>query len=274
MPRISATAPVPPSASMISESVYVFMLPSLGAPKFNVKAQLNDFELVLPNMNTWNDRLRELVAEFNLNKSELADIIGVSPPTVTEWLNGSTGYLKAVNADRICRHFKVNMAWFLEGKGPKWLGALQTAAIESNVVEAPRKLGKVPLISWIRAGTMTDIVDLYEPGDAEAWYSSHASHSQHSFALRVDGDSMTSPIPGVQSFPHGCVLIVDPERPVYNGAKVVAKHIPSARATFKVFQDDGLRKLLVPLNPVHLPAVEMDHNYQIIGVVIEKIEAV
>ena len=38
-----------------------------------------------------------------------------------------------------------------------------------------------------------------------------------SFMLRVEGDSMTSPYPGEQSFPAGTIIVVDPTRAAHAG---------------------------------------------------------
>ena len=144
---------------------------------------------------------------------------------------------------------------------------------DSNLQEAPVRRGRIPMISWVSAGLFSEVIDLYEPGYAEDWVDSFRPHSPGTFALRVKGDSMVSPNPLEQSFPHNCIILVDPERPVSSGSRVIARYKPTNEASFKVYIEDGERKFLRPLNPTYSP-VELNHQYDLIGVVFEKIESV
>lgn len=137
----------------------------------------------------------------------------------------------------------------------------------ANLVSAPRNKGMVPVISWVQAGELTEAVDLYEPGDAEEWLPCPRSHGRHTFALRVRGDSMTNPYPGQRSYPEGTLIYVDPDEPVENGRRVVAKLLDSDEVTFKVYAEDAGRRFLKPLNPQY-PTLELTDGYQIVGVVI------
>jgi SOS-response transcriptional repressor LexA len=134
---------------------------------------------------------------------------------------------------------------------------------------APTK--RVPLISWVQAGSWADVEDHYAPGEAEEWVEVYeVQPGEAAFALRVSGDSMTSPYPGdTTTFPDGTIIVVDPSRSAQAGDFVVAKDVVTQQATFKKLATDGGRWFLKPLNPTY-PTVEIDDPaMRVIGKVIE-----
>jgi SOS-response transcriptional repressor LexA len=139
-----------------------------------------------------------------------------------------------------------------------------------NTEPGPDLRGKVPLISWIRAGEWCEASDPFHPGDAERWLDCPVSHSKGTFALRVRGDSMTAPSGAVRTYPEGCIIFVDPERlaPV-NGDRVVACLEGSHEVTFKVYKNEDGRQWLMPLNPQHEPIRE---PFRVLGTVLGKWE--
>ncbi len=151
----------------------------------------------------------------------------------------------------------------LDAAFPGWLDA------EGNVSTATVR-GSVPLISWVQAGHLGEAFDMNLPGEAEEWVETYESTPQgRSFALRVQGDSMTSPHPGETSFPDGCIVIVDPDRACHAGDFVIAKDVTTQKATFKRLVSDGGRWYLKPLNPT-FPTLEIDDPaLRVIGRVIE-----
>jgi SOS-response transcriptional repressor LexA len=139
----------------------------------------------------------------------------------------------------------------------------------ANVAPAPTHR-RVPLISWVQAGTWQDVVDNFHPGQADEWALAFDSlPGKNAFALRVVGDSMTNPIQGRMSFPEGTIIIVDPGRAAGPGDYVIAKDVQTQQATFKQLATDGGRWYLRPLNPAY-PTVEIDDPaVRVIGRVIE-----
>lgn len=132
-----------------------------------------------------------------------------------------------------------------------------------NVAPGPAVRGRVPLISSVTAGQWAEVVDNFQPGDAEEWRETTANVGPHAFALRVEGDSMTAPT-GV-SIPHGSIVIVDPDSEARNGSIVVAKLEDVQEATLKKLVIDGPNSYLRPLNPVYAP-IPINGNCRIIGV--------
>lgn len=122
--------------------------------------------------------------------------------------------------------------------------------------------GKVPLISWIEAGMAGEAIDLLSPGAAEDWVDTTIQPRRHTFALRVQGDSMEP------DFPAGIIIVVEPEMAPESGDYVVAK-TTSGEATFKQFMLDAGQTFLKPLNPRY--PIRSAENMQIVGVVREAI---
>jgi SOS-response transcriptional repressor LexA len=116
------------------------------------------------------------------------------------------------------------------------------AADSTNISIGPEIKGKVPLISWVQAGAFTDAVDLLHPGEAYEWINSTVQPQEHTFALRVKGDSM-EPL-----FPPGIILIVEPGLEAHEGSYVIVKNCEE-EATFKQLVKDGSDWYLKPLNP-------------------------
>ncbi len=126
--------------------------------------------------------------------------------------------------------------------------------------------GMVPVISSVRAGTWGEINDHLAEG-AEKFPVREASVGPHTFALRVEGDSMTSD--SGHTFPEGTVLIVEPDRAAKAGDYVVAKDVDTQKATFKRLTTDGSRWYLKPLNRDYRPIEIDDPAVRVIGVVVE-----
>ncbi len=139
----------------------------------------------------------------------------------------------------------------------------------SEFLEDPRKQGKAPLISWVKAGDADLAIDLLAPGDALGWIYCIAPHSASTFALEVDGDSMTAPYG--KSYPNRSIIFVDPEKrgSVETGEAIIAKISGVDKVTFKSLARDDGRLFLKPLNPQY---PNMFEEFRVLGKVIGKWE--
>lgn len=176
---------------------------------------------------------------------------------------------EAVNSQtKLVRRMGNALARTLEEAMGKPIGWMDTEHPEANLRAADPVGRSVPLISWVEAGQMADVEDPYPPGDGAAWIPVGRKCGPRAFALTVDGLSMTNPN-GHPTFPHGTVIIVDPDVSPDPGRFVVAKDVANQAATFKRLAVDGGRWFLVPLNPA-FPTLEIDRStIRIIGVVVE-----
>lgn len=138
-------------------------------------------------------------------------------------------------------------------------------------VSGPMEIkGWIPLISYVEAGRWSETVDIYEPGYAEKVVPTAVNHSIHTFALRVEGHSMTLPaeIPG-RSFPEGMIIYVDPMQECVIGDFVVARLSGTQDATFKKLGQEEGRPILIPLNPNRTEYPIYRSEFEIIGRVID-----
>lgn len=189
-------------------------------------------------MKTWNQRLKNaLDLDSDLNQNTLAVAVGVKPPTVTDWLNGKIKSLTAENAHAICAVLNIRMEWLLKGKLPMRPGGKE----DKSQLE---RRGKVPVISWTKAGQWCESPNEFEPGDAEEWLDCPFPHSDGSFYLILIGDSMSP------AYQEGEYILVDPNVQAAHGKDVVVR-TPSGTYTFKRLQITPEGTYLLALNPDH-----------------------
>lgn len=208
-------------------------------------------------------RLAALIKDrFGDNAAAFARAIDRSSSQVNDMLSGRKSF-----GEKVARYIE-NKLNLTDG----WFDAedLQVHSIKSLFSNAKpvRPLGyTIPLISWVSAGLFCEAIDLFQPGVAEDWLPCSKKYGPHAYALRVDGDSMVSPYPGMRSYPPGYIIFVDPDRPVENGSRVIAKIHDSNEATFKVYAEDGGKRWLKPLNPQY-PTIELVDGMILCGVVV------
>lgn len=107
MSHISATTEVPPSASIV-----LFANSSMSDSLGESKAFVNS-----PDEKSWSDRL---VVAFNrspLNRTQFGSLVGVSAPTVHDWLHGKIGMIQGDHLIRVCQVLRINHVWLITGQG-------------------------------------------------------------------------------------------------------------------------------------------------------------
>lgn len=214
---------------------------------------------LITNVKTIGERIKWARSTRGLTQAALAKKAGVSQSSIGNAESGTRDRPRELLS--IARALEASPTWLETGKG-EW----QDEA--SNVVPLPKRR-RIPVISWVQAGMFMDVYDNFSPGDADDWIETDTIPGDHAFALRVTGDSMTSPNVGQVSFPDGTVITVDPDRDSNAGDFVVAKDISTQKATFKQLVYDGGRWFLKPLNPSY-PTVEIDDpSIRVIGRVTE-----
>ena len=221
-------------------------------------------------------RLRESRA---LSQSDIARAIGVTPQAVQKWETGGRPRLNRLA--QVADLLGVSVGELV--RGTDYEAALQDIDLseasssaygigsrKGRPAQAPAP-GKLPLISWVRAGDWSEAMDPFAVGDAEDWIYCPFNHSKESFILRIEGESMFDPS-GTKSYAPGEYIAVDPHREPVNRSMVVAKLTDDNMATFKqlVIDPDGT-KMLRALNPNWpKPFIQINGNCRIVGVVIGK----
>lgn len=210
-----------------------------------------------------------------LKQGELADKVGIKQASISDMETGKTG--SSSYTASIAAACGVDPLWLETGQGDMRSqestnptdtgGNVEPLQVHEGTVIPLGAIQKVPLISWVAAGTWSEAIDLYEVGDAEVWMPCPDPIGPRGFALRVEGDSMTSPYPGYESYPHGTFIYVDPDVAHKSGDPVVAKLPASNAATFKIFIEDAGQFYLKPLNPQH-PMIPITEETHIVGVLV------
>ncbi|MBS1170591.1 MAG: peptidase [Burkholderiaceae bacterium] len=205
-------------------------------------------------------------AAKNLKKidgpSELARRLGTSPQTINNWERrgiSNSGMLQAQ------KEIGCSAEWLKTGRG---LMVLAPQFAPPNIEPANNGMTRIPLISYVQAGGMTEAVDPYSIGDAAEWLLTDLELSANSFALRVKGDSM------LPEFREGDIILVDPAVEPMPGDFVVAKNGEN-EATFKKYRPRGINERgekvfeLTPLNDDYESMRSDITPIRIIGTMIE-----
>ena len=176
-------------------------------------------------------RIEEVRLEKGLSKTDIWKPAGLSSGVYAQWLNGAE--LKGKNLTTVAKVLEVNAEWLATGRGEKY---------SSNITTAPDIKGSVPLISSVQAGYWMNFLDTLLPGEGERIETTYKAR-QHTYAVRVQGDSMEP------KFPDGAILIVEPDEYPQPGRFVIVRQANSEDTTFKQLIEDGGNRFLKPLNP-------------------------
>lgn len=192
-------------------------------------------------------------------QTELARTMGVTPQTIYNWEARGISKQGLLKAQEI---IGCSAAWVESGIGTMVLPTMQ------NFTTSRIGVRQVPLVSFVQAGCWTEVVDNFQPGDAEEWLMTDLSLSNEAFALEIKGDSM------LPEFKEGDRVIVDPSIEPMPGDFVVAK-CSHEEATFKKYRPRGVNERgemvieLVPLNEDY-PSLRSDvQPITVIGVMVE-----
>ncbi|WP_295979832.1 XRE family transcriptional regulator [uncultured Variovorax sp.] len=221
-------------------------------------------------------------AKMTQKQAEAAS--GVKQSSISKIERGDVTRSMSVLA--LARAYRADPNWLDTGDGPApWdedqmrqardranepLGPYRVTHIPPTIPSFnPRTPGTVPLISWTDAANW-DSHEISQQPRAERWIPCIAHHSLQSYALRVRGDSMTSPSGQLKSYPSGSIVFVDTSlRTPDDGERIIAKLENSDEVTFKVFKQDDGRRWLLPLNPKHEP---VRTSFTVLGTVVGKWE--
>jgi len=213
-------------------------------------------------MKALEDRIRAILNETQAEQIELAEAAGVTKGTVNQWLDGKIKSIKLEYAVGIQKRWGYNPVWIVMGEGEKKIPSI------TNVRPAEIGTRRIPLISYVQAGRMTEAVNPFPPGIAFEYLLTDLDLSEYAFALELEGLSMTP------DFNPGDRVIVDPAVAHRPGDFVVAKN-GHEEATFKRYRARGVNSAgqevfeLIALNPDY-PTISSEHEpVTIIAVMVE-----
>jgi len=205
---------------------------------------------------TRGQRLRQLRNFRKISQEKLAELVGVSQGTVTKLEKDKAEDSRYLY--KICKILNCNIDWLETGKGASPFVDAQDFAIPE---------GSIPVLTW---------TDIKAPMDWSILGEKHkefipmfGNGGSKSFALRIQGDSMVSSIPGEHTFIEHEIILVDPEKTPKHGDFVVVLQRGATQAIFKQYLIEGTNVYLSSLNPRY-PTIQFNDTIQICGVVIAK----
>lgn len=120
-------------------------------------------------------KLKDLRVKKGLSLEQAGEAIGVSWQTVQQWENGKTAP-KRTRLDKVASFYGVAASELLNDALPLQKEKIRTESHHgskiqgiSNIEYGPDIKGSCPLISFVQAGKWQEIIDNFQPGDAEAW---------------------------------------------------------------------------------------------------------
>ena len=247
------------------------------------------------------DRVRERRDVLGLTQADLAAAVGCSQPMIKkieagsrtslgrklsvalgvslEWLETGEESVSGIETPAPTKHISASTDKLNKGHKSRIISASPTASrdtltatgekkFDQNVTPAPLGQRRIPVISYVQAGMMTEAVDPFELGGALETIFTDLDSSDQTFALIIEGTSM------LPEFSEGDKIIIDPALSPRPGDFVVAKN-GSEEATFKKYRPRGTNERgemvfeLVPLND-DFPTLNSERDYlRIIGVMVE-----
>ncbi len=174
-------------------------------------------------INKFSERLRILMEEHGLNTYTLAEVVYLTPATISRYLNGKMEP-KRSSIEVIASYFNVNPAWLMGADVDKYL-------------ESQNNVKKIPILGTIAAGApilAEEYIEGYEYGPTDA---------NVDFCLRVKGDSMIN----ARIF-DGDIVYIRKQPDVKNG-EIAAVIIDREEATLKRVYKIGGNVILRAENP-------------------------
>ncbi|MCD6006872.1 XRE family transcriptional regulator [Halomonas sp. IOP_31] len=213
------------------------------------------------------DRVKRARKSAGLTQTELGRMVGVKQATISDLEKGasrSSAYLV-----QIARACNVSTDWLATGKGEMIELQEPIATYTSGeVAPGPAMLSQVPEISWVQAGSFTEICFVDLDPESTNWYPRPPNCGPNTYALKVVGESM------LDKYPPGRIIFVDPDVPAESGDDVIAIMTETGEATFKQYlEEPGVGRMLKARNPAWKdPYVTINGNCRVQGVVMAQME--
>lgn len=202
------------------------------------------------------ERIKLVLDETGLNKTQFASKIKVTPATVAYWCSGRTKHLRGDYASRISRVFGYETFWLSEGQGPKLItnesGFPLVSALDTE---------KIPLIQ------IEDVEDRTK-WESDSFILTDQKMSNNAFAIEIKDSSM------YPAFKVGDRVIIDPNVKAAPGDYVIVK-VQNETPIFRKLKILGISSDMIPIYeflPLNsdFPPVQSDRlETKILGVMTE-----
>lgn len=199
-------------------------------------------------------RLYTLRKARNISQRELANEVGVSHVTISQWEN-SDSHPSGANLMLLSLALGCTPSYLMYGsESDRAEVTLQPVAPSMNY----------PLLTSLQAGTWQGLV--FEVSSIESWLISGSSLIGRGFWLRITGNAMAS-LSGL-GIAEGSLVLFDTAQEAGPGDLILVKKKYLGEPMFRQLVIDGGIKYLRALNP-EWPVRELDSSYEVIGVGVE-----
>lgn len=186
-------------------------------------------------------RISKLMLDMDVSNAKLARMIGVSRPTIGNWIEGKSAPT-GENLTNLANALKVDPNWLMSGKESQ-------ARFDNNVdisQRIPFEGRPVPVISWVAAGAFDPIQTVLKDAEIDEYLPPIKECGRNGYGLVVTGISMSP------KFEPEDRIYVNPDFQVSDlktGDLVIVSCTGDNEATFKQLIIEGTTKYLKPLNP-------------------------
>ena len=186
-------------------------------------------------------RISKLMLDMDVSNAKLARMIGVSRPTIGNWIEGKSAPT-GENLTNLANALKVDPNWLMSGK--------ESQVRLDNNVDISQKIpfdGRpIPVISWVAAGSFGPIATVLKDAEVDEYLPPIKECGKNGYGLVVTGISMSP------KFEPEDRIYVNPDFQVSDlktGDLVIVSCTGDNEATFKQLIIEGTTKHLKPLNP-------------------------
>lgn len=186
-------------------------------------------------------RISKLMLDMDVSNAKLARMIGVSRPTIGNWIEGKSAPT-GENLTNLANALKVDPNWLMSGK--------ESRVRLDNNVDISQKIPfdgfPVPVISWVAAGSFGPIETVLRDAEVDEYLPPIKECGKNGYGLVVTGISMSP------KFEPEDRIYVNPDFQVSDlktGDLVIVSCAGDNEATFKQLIIEGTTKYLKPLNP-------------------------
>ena len=207
-------------------------------------------------------------------RGDLAKKLGYKDAIYVNQLCGGHGSFGTNTARKIETKLRLEHGWMDNLHDDEtYLAYVSKEAVGYNASKGSTKFsGQMPLVSWMQAGEWVETMQSLESGgDFPKVPATTVAHGLKTFAMPVEGDSMTAAPGATVSFPAGMLIYVDPEQKadVTPGEFVVARYSHQTQnVTFKQLGYEEGIAVLKPLNTSGQFAIFRD-EFEVMGRVID-----
>ena len=186
-------------------------------------------------------RISKLMLDMDVSNAKLARMIGVSRPTIGNWIEGKSAPT-GENLTNLANALKVDPNWLMSGKESR-------VRLDNNVdisQKIPFEGFPVPVISWVAAGSFGPIETVLRDAEVDEYLPPIKECGKNGYGLVVTGISMSP------KFEPEDRIYVNPDFQVSDlktGDLVIVSCAGDNEATFKQLIIEGATKYLKPLNP-------------------------